>query len=88
MIDEVRIVEVGPRDGLQSISEPISTVEKKTYIDMLSEDFVYQLRDNFSVLLTAGKWHGLEGFVRIGYGTPADYVQGGLDKIADFLNSL
>ena len=57
-------------------------------IDMLSEDFVYQLRDNFSVLLTAGKWHGLEGFVRIGYGTPADYVQGGLDRIADFLNSL
>ena len=37
MIDEVRIVEVGPRDGLQSISEPISTLEKKTYIDMLSE---------------------------------------------------
>ena len=37
MIDEVRIVEVGPRDGLQSISEPISTIEKKTYIDMLSE---------------------------------------------------
>ena len=57
-------------------------------IDMLSEDFVYQLRDNFSVLLTAGKWHGLEGFVRIGYGTPADYVQGGLERIADFLNSL
>ena len=57
-------------------------------IDMLSEDFVYQLRDNFSVLLTAGKWHGLEGFVRIGYGTPPDYVQGGLDRIADFLNSL
>jgi hydroxymethylglutaryl-CoA lyase len=37
MIDEVRIVEVGPRDGLQNISEPISTVQKKTYIDMLSE---------------------------------------------------
>ena len=37
MIDKVRIVEVGPRDGLQSISEPISTIEKKTYIDMLSE---------------------------------------------------
>ena len=37
MIDEVRIVEVGPRDGLQNISEPISTVQKKIYIDMLSE---------------------------------------------------
>ena len=37
MIDEVRIVEVGPRDGLQNISKPISTVQKKIYIDMLSE---------------------------------------------------
>ena len=37
MIDEVRIVEVGPRDGLQNISKHISTVQKKIYFDMLSE---------------------------------------------------
>lgn len=57
-------------------------------IDMPSENFVYKLRDNFSVLITAGKWHCLEGYVRIGYGTPADYVQNGLDRIADFIDSL
>ena len=37
MIDSVRIVEVGPRDGLQSIEETIPTGEKVKYIDMLSE---------------------------------------------------
>ena len=37
MIEPVRIVEVGPRDGLQSISQPISTENKKTYIDLLTE---------------------------------------------------
>ncbi len=37
MIEPVRIVEVGPRDGLQSISQPISTENKKTDIDLLTE---------------------------------------------------
>jgi len=56
-------------------------------IDVASEDFVYSLRDNHSVLLTAGKWHRLEGFVRIGYGPPADYVQNALDRITEFIKS-
>jgi aspartate/methionine/tyrosine aminotransferase len=54
---------------------------------MSSEEFVFTLRDNYSVLLTAGKWHGLEGYVRFGFGTPTDYVRGGLDRIRSFLNS-
>ena len=49
------------------------------------EDFIFHLRDNYSVLLTAGKWHGLEGYIRFGYGTPTDYVMGGLEKIAQYL---
>lgn len=36
LIDSVRIVEVGPRDGLQSIEETIPTADKVKYIDMLS----------------------------------------------------
>ena len=42
----------------------------KINLPISSEEFVFELRDNFSVLLTAGKWHGLEGYVRFGYGTP------------------
>lgn len=59
----------------------------KLNLPMSSEEFVFTLRDNYSVLLTAGKWHGLEGYVRFGYGTPTDYVRGGLDRIRSFLNS-
>lgn len=59
----------------------------KINLPISSEDFVFDLRDNFSVLLTAGKWHGLEGYVRFGYGTPTDYVKGGLERIKTFLKS-
>lgn len=37
MLDQVRIVEVGPRDGLQSISQSIPTEDKVTYINMLTD---------------------------------------------------
>ena len=56
----------------------------KLNIPMSSEEFVFKLRDNFSVLLTAGIWHGMEGFVRFGYGTPEEYVRSGLDRVSDF----
>ena len=59
----------------------------KLNLPMSSEEFVFTLRDNYSVLLTAGKWHGLEGYIRFGFGTPTDYVRGGLDRIRSFLNS-
>ncbi len=60
----------------------------KLNIPMHSEEFVFTLRDHYSVLLTAGKWHGLEGFVRFGFGTPSGYVQGGLDRIKAYLDTL
>ncbi len=37
MIDSVRIVEVGPRDGLQSIDQIIPTSEKVKYINLLTD---------------------------------------------------
>ena len=50
------------------------------------DEFIFDLGDNYSVLLTAGKWYGLEGFVRFGYGTPTNYVIGGLDRIAKYFD--
>jgi hydroxymethylglutaryl-CoA lyase len=35
--NSVRIVEVGPRDGLQNIKEPIETAHKVSYIEMLAD---------------------------------------------------
>ena len=52
---------------------------------MSSEEFVFDLRDNYSVLLTAGSWHGLEGYVRFGYGTPTKYVEDALSRVENYL---
>tara|TARA_Y100001934_G_C12355563_1_gene777925 strand:+ start:685 stop:1794 length:1110 start_codon:yes stop_codon:yes gene_type:complete len=59
----------------------------KINLPISSEEFVFELRDNYSVLLTAGKWHGLEGYVRFGYGAPKDYVNGGLQRIKTYLST-
>lgn len=57
----------------------------KLNFNISSEEFVFSLRDQKSVLLTAGKWHGLEGYIRIGYGAPKKYVQSALDRITCFI---
>ena len=72
-----------------SITPPkaAAIVFAKLNISMSSEKFVFDLRDRYSVLLTAGAWHGLEGFIRIGYGSESTYVQKGLDRLTDFMKS-
>jgi hypothetical protein len=69
-------------------SEAAAIVFAKLKAPMLSEKFVFALRDQYSVLLTAGSWHGLEGFIRIGYGSEASYVQKGLDRLSSFMKSI
>ena len=77
-------------DGKLSLSPPqagaIAFVRIK--IDIPSQDLTYHIRDNFSVLLTAGKWFGLEGFLRFGYGTPNQYLLEALDRIGQSLEAV
>ena len=74
-------------DGKLSLSPPqagaIAFVRIK--MDIPSQDLTYHIRDNFSVLLTAGKWFGLEGFLRFGYGPPNEYLLEALDRIGQSL---
>ena len=53
-----------------------------------SNNFVYDLKNKFGVLLTAGSWHGLEGYVRIGYGGEYNYVKEALNRISIFLKEI
>ena len=68
-------------------SQAAAIVFAKLNIPISSEKFVFDLRDKYSVLLTAGSWHGLEGFIRIGYGSEASYVKEGLDRISNFMKT-
>ena len=77
-------------DGKLSLSPPqagaIAFVRIK--MDIPSQDLTYHIRDNFSVLLTAGKWFGLEGFLRFGYGPPNGYLLEALDRIGQSLETV
>ena len=77
-------------DGKLSLSPPqagaIAFVRIK--MDIPSQDLTYHIRDNFSVLLTAGKWCGLEGFLRFGYGPPNEYLLEALDRIGQSLEAV
>ena len=77
-------------DGKLSLSPPqagaIAFVRIK--MDIPSQDLTYHIRDNFSVLLTAGKWFGLEGFLRFGYGPPNEYLLEALDRIGQSLEAV
>ena len=77
-------------DGRLSLSPPqagaIAFVRIK--MDIPSQDLTYHIRDNFSVLLTAGKWFGLEGFLRFGYGPPNEYLLEALDRIGQSLEAV
>ena len=77
-------------DGKLSLSPPqagaIAFVRIK--MDIPSQDLTYHIRDNFSVLLTAGKWFGLEGFLRFGYGPPNKYLLEALDRIGESLEAV
>ena len=77
-------------DGKLSLSPPqagaIAFVRIK--MDIPSQNLTYHIRDNFSVLLTAGKWFGLEGFLRFGYGPPNEYLLEALDRIGQSLEAV
>ena len=77
-------------NGKLSLSPPqagaIAFVRIK--MDIPSQDLTYHIRDKFSVLLTAGKWFGLEGFLRFGYGPPNEYLLEALDRIGESLEAV
>ena len=74
---------VGSLEGKLSMNVPQAGAIAFVRIHMneSSEKLTYHIRDNFSVLLTAGKWFGLEGFLRFGYGPPNQYLSAALERI-------
>ena len=77
-------------DGKLSLSPPQAgaIAFARINIDIGSQDLTYHIRDNFNVLLTAGKWFGLEGFLRFGYGPPNDYLSNALGRISQSLGAI
>ena len=77
-------------DGKLSITTPQAgaIAFARIHLNTNSQDLTYHIRDNYSVLLTAGKWFGLEGFLRFGFGPPNDYLVKALEKIGKSLKTI
>jgi aspartate/methionine/tyrosine aminotransferase len=58
------------------------------HIDVNSTDLVRRLRDEKSVLIVPGDHFGLDGYLRISYGLPHDYLRDGLDRIRALIEEL
>lgn len=53
-----------------------------------SVELAERIRTEKSALVVPGAHFGAEGFIRISYGLPEDYLQAGLDRVAEVLNTL
>jgi aspartate/methionine/tyrosine aminotransferase len=53
-----------------------------------STDLVNRLREEKSVLIVPGDHFGMDGYLRIGFGSETRYLRDGLDRLADLLRSL
>jgi aspartate/methionine/tyrosine aminotransferase len=53
-----------------------------------SIDLVNRLRAEKSVLIVPGDHFGMDGYLRIGFGSETRYLRDGLDRLADLLRSI
>jgi aspartate/methionine/tyrosine aminotransferase len=53
-----------------------------------STELVERLRDEKSVLIVPGDHFGMDRYLRVGYGSPPEYLSAGLNRVSDLLNSL
>ncbi len=57
-------------------------------LDINSTDLVMKLIKERSVMIVPGDHFGLDGFLRVSYGLPKDYLLGGLNAISEVLSNL
>ncbi len=58
------------------------------HLDVNSRELVARLRRDKGVLIVAGDHFGMDGYLRIGYGPPADYLRAGLDRLGETVMEL
>ncbi|MCG6928699.1 MAG: aminotransferase class I/II-fold pyridoxal phosphate-dependent enzyme [Acidobacteria bacterium] len=58
------------------------------HLDINSTELVNRLKDEKSVLIVPGDHFGLDGYLRVSYGLPHDYLRDGLQRIQSLLAEL
>jgi len=76
--------------GLFSYAPPDAgaIVYVRYHHDINSTELVTRLRREKSVLIVPGDHFGMDGYLRIGFGEPADYLRAGLGRLHDLLEEV
>jgi aspartate/methionine/tyrosine aminotransferase len=53
-----------------------------------STELVTRVREEKNVLLVPGDHFGMDGYLRLGFGEPSEYMHTGLNRVRDFLSTL
>ncbi|WP_112662629.1 aminotransferase class I/II-fold pyridoxal phosphate-dependent enzyme [Microvirga flavescens] len=56
-------------------------------MDINSTTLIHRLREERSIMLLPGDVYGLDKYIRIGIGAPAEHLQAGLERLAGFVRS-
>ena len=78
------------QDGLFSFTPPeaAAIAFPEYHLDVPSIELIDKIRDEQSVLIMPGKWFGVENHVRIGYGTPPDFLKKSLALMGRTFNGM
>ncbi len=78
---------VGENADLVSLTPPKAggMAFVRYHFEANSTELVHRLRDERGVLLLPGDVYGLDGYFRIGIGTPRSHLEPGLERIADHM---
>jgi aspartate/methionine/tyrosine aminotransferase len=60
----------------------------KYHLEINSLDLVTQLREKKSVLIVPGQHFLMENYLRIGFGSPVDYLRKALERVSEFSDEL
>jgi aspartate/methionine/tyrosine aminotransferase len=77
------------RDRFSYVPPEAGAIVYVRYADSInSTELVDRLRVEKSVLIVPGDHFGMDGYLRIGFGSETRYLRDGLDRLADLLRSL
>jgi len=57
-------------------------------MDLNSTDLVHRMRTERSIMMLPGDCYGMDGYIRIGVGAPADHLKAGLTQLQEFTRGL
>ena len=77
-------------DGILDYTEPEAGAYAFVayHLDVDSVELCRRLRERRGVLIVPGAWMGMEGYLRVGLGSPAGELEEGLHRIGQELRSL